>query len=370
MDPVTEALHVRVSNDGVGPAVTPVYRSSAFTADSPYFYTRKNNPNVAELEQVLCVLEGARFAIAVSSGMAAIYLTFEFVQPGDVVVLNQDVYGCTFKLFERLSARRGFELDVVDLSEDSGRASIRPGTRMVFFETPTNPFLKSVDIAAVADRAKTVSPRALVVVDNTWATSLFQRPLEWGADISLHSGTKYFSGHSDVLNGALLADREDVAEELRQMRFYGGAVLEPDAAWLVRRSLQTLELRLRHQQAVTSHMRDFLQSMPEVSEVYYPQVDGRQLTGYGGILFFRLRGDLAYRYDDFAKALRLFGTGTAMAAVTSMVAQPYTGSHASMSAADKAAIGLGEDLVRLCFGLEDENELKQDLLEAFRTLSA
>lgn len=370
MDPVTEALHVRVSNDGVGPMVTPVYRSSAFTANSPYFYSRKNNPNVAELEQVLCVLEEAPFAVAVSSGMAAIYLTFEFVRPGDVVVLNQDVYGCTFKLFELLSARRGFELDVLDLSDGSSLASIRPGTSMLFFETPTNPFLKTVDISAVADRAKTVSPDCLVVVDNTWATSLFQHPLELGADISLHSGTKYFSGHSDVLNGALLIDREDVADRLRQMRFYGGAVLEPDAAWLVRRSLQTLDLRLRHQQAVTARMRDLLEAVPQVSEVFYPVVDGRQLTGYGGILFFRFRGDLAYRYDDFAKALRLFGTGTAMAAVTSVVAQPYTGSHASMSAADKAAIGLGEDVVRLCFGLEDGDELEKDLLGAFQAIDA
>src|SRR5262249_48328620 len=155
------------------------------------------------------------------------------------------------------------------------------------------------------------------VVDNTWATPLYQHPLEHGADISLHSGTKYFSGHSDVMNGVLLTDRDDLAEELRANRFYAGSLLAPDSAWLVRRSLQTLELRLRQQTATTREMLGFLREQPEVAEVYYPVIDGKQLRDYGGIVFLRLRADLAPRYAALAGALRYFDTGTGMACVTS-----------------------------------------------------
>lgn len=365
----TEILHLHVDNDGTGPAVTPIYQCSAFTADSPYFYSRKNNPNVAEVENVIAVLEGARYALAVTCGMSAIYMAMEFLKSGDALVFNKHVYGCTFKLFQHLSQRRGFRLKILDLSVEANIAEIPPDTKMVFFETPTNPFLKTINIRKVSDHVKKLNPGALVVVDNTWATPLFQHPLEHGADISLYSGTKYFSGHSDVMSGVLLTDREELHEDLSQTRFYGGMLLSPHSAWLVRRSMQTFELRLRHQQKVTLEMTEFLKGLPQVEKVYYPGVDGSQLTGYGGIIFFELREDLVSKYKTFSNALKLFGTGTGMAAVTSMVAQPYTGSHASMTPEEKAGIGLGENLVRLCFGLEDSEDLKEDLISAFKSLT-
>lgn len=364
----TKILHLRVDNNGTEPAVTPVYQCSAFTADSPYFYSRKNNPNVAEFEEVIGVLEGSRYALAVTCGMTAIYMTLDLLKSGDMVVLNEHVYGCTFKLLQHLSQRREFNLKILDLSIESNFAEIPANTRMVLFETPTNPFLKTVDIRKISDHVKGLNPDALVAVDNTWATPLFQHPLEHGADISLHSGTKYFSGHSDVMNGILLTNREDLYDFFSQTRFYGGMLLSPENAWLVRRSMQTFELRLRHQQNVTLEMSKFLKELPQVGKVYYPKVDGSQLTGYGGIIFFELRDDLTPRYKSFSRALKLFGTGTGMAAVTSMVAQPYTGSHASMTPEEKAEIGLGENLVRLCFGLEHIDDLKEDLGAAFKAI--
>jgi len=370
MDRVTKALHTRIDNQAVHPAVSPIYQNSAFTADSTYFYTRKDNPNVAELESVLCALEGARHAVAVGCGMAAVFMTLELLRAGDVLVVNKDIYGCSFRLFQRLSERRGFSVKVLDLSLESSLEEIPRDTKMVFFETPTNPFLKTIRIRTVADHVKSLRADALVVVDNTWATPLFQSPLQHGADISLHSGTKYFSGHSDVMGGVLLVDREELAEEFRQTRFYGGTVLDPFAAWLLRRSLQTLDIRLQRHQDVTLEMRDFLATLPPVKKVYYPEVDGSQLTGYGGILFFELHEDLTPRYRDFARALELFETGTGMACVSSMVAQPYSGSHASMTAEEKRDMGLRENLVRLCFGLEHPEDLKRDILAAFATLES
>ena len=370
MKSTSEILHLRVDNDGTEPAVTPIYQCSAFTAESPYFYTRKDNPNTAELEQVLAKYENARHAVAVSCGMAAIYMVLDLVRPNDTIVLSNLVYGCTYKLFQRMSSRRGFSIEALDLSEPASLEKIPKNTKMVFFETPTNPFLKTIAIRRVARHLKDVNPEALVVVDNTWATPLYQHPLEEGAHISLHSGTKYFSGHSDVMNGVLLTNREDLHDELRQARFYGGMLLAPNSAWLVRRSMQTFALRMRHQKHTTLAMVTFLENLPQVDRVYYPEVDGRQLKDYGGILFFELRSDLVPFYKSFTQALTLFGTGTGMACVTSMVAQPYTGSHASMTAEEKAEMGLGENLVRLCFGLEEVDDLKQDLLGAFESIES
>ena len=364
MKPVTSSLHTRIETNDAHPSVTPLYQVSAFEAGSPFFYTRKNNPNVAEFEEVVSGLEGARHGVAVATGMAAIRVCLEQIRPGETMVLNSMVYGCSFKLVQRFCSRFNVRLVVLDLSSPSAIESIPEETNLVLFETPTNPFLKTVDIAQVATKTKAVNPSALIVVDNTWATPIYQHPLELGADVSLHSATKYMSGHSDVMGGVLLTNREELADEFRQERFYSGAILDPYAAWLLRRSLQTLSVRLDRQARTTRYMRDFLAGLPQVQKVYYPEIDGNQLSGYGGILFIELRPDLVPRYSDFVKELRYFGNGTAMACVTSMVAQPFTGSHASMTDAEKSEMGLSRGLIRLCFGLEDPGDLRCDLQAA------
>lgn len=367
--PVTRALHQKIDDSAVRPLVTPLYQNSAFTADSPYFYSRKNNPNCAELEYALGALEGASHVISVTTGMAAISMVMGLIRPGDRVVVNKDVYGCSYKFFQREAARLGIRISVLDLSKPVTIAEMPEDAAMVFFETPTNPFLKTIDIEAVSRQAKKNNSGALVMVDNTWATPFFQKPLQHGADISLYSATKFISGHSDVMGGLIAIDDADLAEYIRAERFYSGAVLDPHSAWLLRRSLQTFALRMQAHQTVTLEMKQFLETLPEIETVYYPDIDGRQLSGYGCILFFDLRPDLVDSYPAFAESLQLFSTGTGMACVTSMVAQPYTGSHASMSEAEKAEMGLGRQLVRLCFGLEDVDDLKKDLTQAFALIS-
>ncbi|HEX8558591.1 MAG TPA: PLP-dependent aspartate aminotransferase family protein [Pyrinomonadaceae bacterium] len=368
MNSITRSLHTRSEAGGARPSVTPLYQNSAFDAGSTYFYTRKNNPNVEEFEDVVRHLEGARHGVAVATGMAAIRTCLEQLRPGDTMVINGLVYGCSFKLVQRFCERFNVRLEVLDLSSPGGVESIPAGTRLVLFETPTNPFLRTVDIERVASKVKASDPSALVVVDNTWATPLYQHPLSLGADVSLHSATKYMSGHSDVMGGMLLTDRDDLAEAFRQERFYSGAILDPHAAWLLRRSMQTFGVRLERQGRTTAEMREFLAGLPQVQTVYYPEIEGRQLRGYGGILFIELRPDLVPRYPDLVSALRYFGNGTGMACVTSMIAQPYTGSHASMTDAEKDQMGLSRGLVRLCFGLEEPEDLRRDLLEALASI--
>jgi cystathionine beta-lyase/cystathionine gamma-synthase len=365
---ITRALHARVDDQGAHPAVTPLYQASAFEADSPFFYTRKSNPNVVELEQVVATLEGARHAVAVTTGMAAIRACLDLLSPGDTAVLNAMVYGCTYRLLHDWAQRLRIRLEVLDLTTPAGIAAIPADTRLVLFETPTNPFLLTVDIAAVVSAVRSRCRDAVVVVDNTWATPLYQHPLAHGADVSLHSATKYMSGHSDVMGGVLLADRDELAEAFRATRFYSGAILDPHSAWLLRRSMQTFSLRLAHQARVTAELAEHLAGLPQVEHVYQPRIDGHQLRGYGGIVFFSLRPDLVDRYRQLAAELRWFGTGTGMACVTSMVAQPYTGSHASMNDDEKRRMGLGPGLVRLCFGLEDPADLRADLTRALSTI--
>ncbi len=368
MDRITKALHIKVDDSQALPVVTPIYQASAFTSQSSFFYTRKNNPNVEEIEQVIATIEEASFCTASATGMSAIAMVLNLIAESGTLVVNKDVYGCSLKALQKYAKRVKLELLVLDLSEEESLGRLPADTRMVLFETPTNPFLKHIDIARVARAARALNEEALVVVDNTWATSLFQQPLKWGADISLHSATKYFSGHSDVMGGFVLTDREELHHELQEQRFYFGAVMEPFSAWLLRRSMQTFELRMTAHQAAARRMGDFLRAQPQVGRVYYPCVDGQQLTGYGTLLFFDLREDLRDEYPRFASALTLFSTGTGMACVTSMVAQPFSGSHASLTEAEKREMGIGAGLVRLSFGLERIEDLQADLAVALGTL--
>jgi cystathionine gamma-lyase / homocysteine desulfhydrase len=368
MKPVTNALHLRTEASGALPAVTPLYQCSAFEAASAYFYTRKNNPNIAEFEGVVAELERAQYSVAVTTGMAALSAVLQLLSPGDELVVNKHIYGCSYKLAQRVMARLRLRLTTLDLSSSEEIERIPNGVRMVLFETPTNPFLNTIDIQAVSEAARSRAADPLVVVDNTWATPLYQHPLEHGADISLHSATKYFSGHSDVMGGILLTNRADLHEELRAHRFYHGSILDPHSAWLLRRSMQTFSLRMEHHYRAAKWVADFLAPLPQVAKVYYPAIDGRQLTGYGALFFFELRKELVPRYKQFTSELKLFGTGTGMACVTSMVAQPYTGSHASMTPPEKAAMGLDESLVRLSVGLENVDDLTSDLANALSAI--
>ena len=364
-DAETQALHYRIDNAVTRPVVTPIYQNSAFSADSPYFYTRKSNPNSVELEGALGLLEKAAFVISTTTGMSAIALVLQLLHPGDHLVINKHIYGCSYKLFQRFTEQNRIRLSVLDLSTVEGQESMPSDVTMVVFETPTNPFLKTVPIRRIVDCAAAKNPNALVVVDNTWATPLFQNPLELGAHLSLASATKFISGHSDVMGGFVATNDDVLAETVRQNRFYTGAILDPNSAWLLRRSLHTFPLRMREHIRTTRRLAENLRLRPEVQKVYLPETDDDQLRDYGGILFFELKPALSGYYSEFARNLALFDTGTGMACVSSMVAQPWCGSHASLATDEKVAMGLSEGLVRLCFGLETPEDLIADLNCAF-----
>ena len=364
-DAETQALHYRIDNAVTRPVVTPIYQNSAFSADSPYFYTRKSNPNSVELEGALGLLEKAAFVISTTTGMSAIALVLQLLHPGDHLVINKHIYGCSYKLFQRFTEQNRIRLSVLDLSTVEGQESMPSDVTMVIFETPTNPFLKTVPIRRIVDCAAAKNPNALVVVDNTWATPLFQNPLELGAHLSLASATKFISGHSDVMGGFVATNDDVLAETVRQNRFYTGAILDPNSAWLLRRSLHTFPLRMREHVRTTRRLAENLRLRPEVQKVYLPETDDDQLRDYGGILFFELKPALSGYYSEFARNLALFDTGTGMACVSSMVAQPWCGSHASLATDEKVAMGLSEGLVRLCFGLETPEDLIADLNCAF-----
>ncbi len=366
--PETEALHHRIDNAVTHPVATPIYQNSAFNAESPYFYTRKSNPNSVELEGALAILEGSKFAISTTTGMSAIMLVLQQLRPGDHLLINQFIYGCSYKLFQRYVEQIGLKLSIMDLSDPQQREAIPDDVSMVLFETPTNPFLKTIPIKEVAEITARKNAKALVVVDNTWATSLFQNPLACGAHISLASATKYISGHSDVMGGFIAVDDESLAAQLLETRFYSGAILDPNSAWLLRRSLHTFPIRMREHVRITEILYDYLVARDEIKKVYFPETDRDQLRQYGGILFFDFKDDYQQSYDQFKHALSLFDTGTGMACVSSMVAQPWSGSHASLCDAEKVEMGIDTGLVRLCFGLEQADDLMADLDKAFAAL--
>ncbi len=364
MDIKTQILHTRISTEGALPNVTPVFQNSAFLTGSPFFYARKNNPNCEELETVFRGLEGCQYATVTNSGMAAISLALRQLKPHDHVILNELVYGCTYRYFVDFCTHYKISLDIVDLTKPSWKEKLNSRTRMVFFETPTNPLLKTLNIAEISAATKAINPRALVCVDNTWATAFFQKPLNLGADIAIASATKFYAGHSDCMAGVITTNEKSLGEELARQRFYMGCHLDPHSAWLIRRSMQTFVLRMREHERVLKQMTVFLQDQAEIEKVYLPEVNKNQLTGYGCILFIELRPEFESKIESFMKSLQLFDRGTSMAAVVSSVAHPFSGSHASMTAEEKLRVGIKNTLLRLCFGFESEEDLKADLRQA------
>ncbi|MDZ4662560.1 MAG: aminotransferase class I/II-fold pyridoxal phosphate-dependent enzyme [Pseudomonadota bacterium] len=366
----TKILHTKLSFEGAAPTVTPIFQNSAFLSTSPHFYSRKSNPNCNEVEEVIKQIENCSHAIAVNTGMAAINLVLKILKPGDHVLINELIYGCTYRYITDFCAHYNMTLDKVDFENEKGWLDkVTPKTRMLFFETPTNPLLKTINIKNISEKAKSKSKQALIVVDNTWATPFFQKPLNHGADICVVSASKYYAGHSDVMGGVVTTNSKELGDQLAAWRFYTGANLDPHAAWLIRRSLQTFPLRMKEHERKIKIMSSFLSEQPAVAKVYIPEIDGHQLTGYGCILFIELHDKYEPQVLTFMNSLKLFDRGTSMASVVSSVAQPYSGSHASMTEHEKSKVGIKKTLVRLCFGLEDEEDLVADISQALKALA-
>lgn len=370
----TLAVHAGFESDPITGAVVPAIQPAAtFEQDavgsprSGYEYGRTGNPTRDVLERAVAELEGAAHGVAFASGMAATQNLLYLLEPGQRIVLGDDVYGGTWRLAQKVWSRYGVQVDVVDLRDlDAVAFALTDKTRMVWLESPTNPLLKVVDISAVARLAATAG--ALTVVDNTFATPYLQRPLELGADVALHSATKYLGGHSDVVSGVVATRSGEVAEQLRFHQNAAGAVPSPFDCWLVLRGLRTLAIRMDRACANAALLADWLTGRPEVSAVHYPGLPNhpqrtlveRQMLLPGAMLSFQLAGG-AEEAKRVAGATRVFTLAESLGAVESLVEVPAVMTHASVAG---SPLEVPADLVRLSVGIEAAEDLVADLEQA------
>ena len=354
----TLAIHAGQANDEATGAVTvPIYQTSTFEQLEPgvsrgYDYSRTAHPTRRALEENLAALEGARFGLAFSSGMAAIHNVLSTLRVGDHVVTTQDLYGGAWRIFVKYFAKFGIDFTFVDTSDLAAvEKAIRPSTRLLWLETPSNPLLKVTDIAACAAIARRHGIRT--VVDNTFATPVLQQPIALGADVVLHSTTKYINGHSDCLGGCVITNDELFYNELKFFQNAIGAVPGPQDCFLILRGIKTLSLRMERHCANAQKVVDFLEGHDAVARVYYP--------GFGAIVSFELQENAA----DFAKRLQLWTLAESLGSVKSLFCHPATMTHASMDPEVRKSVGIGDGLIRLSVGLEDVRDLIEDLQQAF-----
>jgi cystathionine beta-lyase/cystathionine gamma-synthase len=359
-----------------GAVMTPIVLATTFAQDGPgvhkgYDYSRAGNPTRTALETCLAALEGARHGVAFGSGCAATTAVLLLLKTGDHVLVADDVYGGTFRIFDKVLKPFGVEATFLDMSEPAHvREALRPATRLVWMETPSNPMLKVFDIAAIAEVARA---RGIpLVVDNTFATPVLQRPLELGATVVVHSTTKYLNGHSDVVGGAVMTSDEALAERLHFLQKAAGGVPSPFDCYLVLRGLKTLGVRMRRHVESASAIAAWLEGRPGVKRVRYPGLPSHerralaasQMRGPGGMITFELEGGLPGA-SAFLRALRIFACAESLGGVESLAEHPAEMTHASLTAEARAAVGITDGLIRLSIGLEDPSDLMGDLDAGF-----
>jgi cystathionine gamma-lyase len=377
----TRAIHAAQPSDPeTGALIAPIYQTSTYEQESPgvhrgFDYSRTNNPTRQRLEDVLAELEGVAHCAVFASGLAAEHaILHAYLRPHDEIVVPLDVYGGTYRLLTRVFA--GFDLAIkpVDTADiDAVAAAVTDRTRLVWLETPTNPRLIVSDIQAIAAIAH--ANGALVVVDNTFATPVFQQPFALGADIVVHSVTKYLAGHSDLIQGAALARDAAVFEPIKFLQNAIGAVPAPLDCWLTMRGLKTLELRVQRHAENAGRIADALSSHERVRRVYYPGLAGhpghaiarRQMTGFGGMVSFELDGS-ADEVTAFVSGRRWFALGESLGGVKSLISHPARMTHASIPADRRAALGLSDALIRLSPGIEHADDLIADLVEGLHAV--
>jgi cystathionine beta-lyase/cystathionine gamma-synthase len=371
----TRAIHVGQEADpATGATIVPVYQTSTYTQDAVgehkgFDYSRTINPTRLALEKQLASLEGGAHGYAFASGMAATAAVLNLLSAGDHAVVTDDLYGGTYRLFTRVLERYGLSFTYVDMSDiDAVRAAIRPNTKLFWIETPTNPLLKLIDIAAVVALRR---PGQLVAVDNTFATPYFQQPLALGADVVVHSTTKYIGGHSDVVGGVAITNDDAIADVIKFHQNAVGGVPGPHDAWLTMRGAKTLALRMRQHAQNAQAVAEFLEAHPEVARVYYPGLAShpqhalatRQMSGFGGMVSFVLEGPQT-RALDFAHRLRYFSLAESLGGVESLICHPARMTHGSIPKEDRERRGVTDGLLRLSVGIEDIEDLLEDLREA------
>ncbi|HGF7730791.1 TPA: cystathionine gamma-synthase [Enterococcus faecium] len=372
----TKLIHGGISEDPTTGAVSvPIYQTSTYRQDGfgqpkQYEYSRSGNPTRFALEELIADLEGGVRGFAFSSGLSGIHAVFSLFQAGDHILLGDDVYGGTFRLFDKVLTKNGLEYTIIDTSNlDKIEQSIKPNTKALYLETPSNPLLKITDLEKSATLAH--QHGLIVIADNTFATPYFQRPLDLGSDIVVHSGTKYLGGHSDVVAGLVTSNHKDLADQIGFYQNAIGAVLGPQDSWLLQRGIKTLSVRMEEHQKNAFVVADFLFSHPAVEKVYYPGlpdhelhgVAKQQMSGFSGMISFTLKNEESA--IPFVESLQLFTLAESLGGVESLVEIPSVMTHASIPKEKREEAGIKDGLIRLSVGIEYGQDLINDLAQAF-----
>ena len=373
----TKAIHAGIEPDPTtGAIMTPIYQTSTYVQESPgkhkgYEYARTQNPTRDVLQNNLAALENGKHGICYASGLAATDAILKLFRPGDEIIASNDLYGGTYRIMVRVFQEFGLKFQFVDLSDASAlEAAITENTKMVWIETPTNPLLRLTDIAAVATITK--SRGIQLVVDNTFASPYLQNPLDLGADIVVHSATKYLGGHSDTVMGAIVLNDDETAKQLAFIQNACGAVPGPQDCFLVLRGIKTLHVRMQRHCENAQKVAEYLQQHPKVSAVHYPGLpthDGhelakKQMRGFGGMLSFELVGDRMDEATRVMESFQVFSLAESLGGVESLCTHPASMTHASIPADERHKNGLKDTLIRLSIGIEDADDLIQDLAQA------
>ncbi|MEI7037516.1 PLP-dependent aspartate aminotransferase family protein [Fulvimonas yonginensis] len=375
----TRAIHAGQHPDpSTGAIMTPIYATSTYVQESPgkhkgYEYSRTQNPTRMAYEHCVADLEGGVAGFAFASGLAAAATVLDLLDSGSHVIAMDDLYGGSYRLFERVRRRSaGLDFDFVDLNDAKAlKAALKPNTRMIWAETPTNPMLKLVDLAKVAAFAK--KHGLILVVDNTFCSPMVQRPLEFGADLVLHSATKYLNGHSDMVGGVVVAGSQELAERMAFLQNSVGAIAGPFDAFLAMRGLKTLHLRMRAHCRSALELAQWLEKHPAVERVIYPGLKShpqhalarRQMDGFGGIISIEVKGGLR-NARRMLERCELFALAESLGGVESLIEHPGIMTHASVPPATRKRLGISEGLVRLSVGVEDLGDLQDELAHALR----
>jgi cystathionine gamma-lyase len=377
----TKTIHAgQPSEPETGSLIAPIFQTSTYEQDFPghdkgFSYSRTNNPTRARLEAVLAELEGVQYAAVYASGLAAENAVLQaYLRPGDEIVLPVDVYGGTYRILNKVFQPIGVVIKQIDLGDAAALdAAVTPQTKVVWIESPTNPRLLVYDIAAISQLAH--ERGTLVAVDNTFATPYFQQPFELGADIVVHSVTKYLGGHSDLIQGAALAKDAAVFEPIKFLQNATGGVPAPLDCWLTLRGLKTLELRMQRHEENAIAVANALKGHPLVRQVYFPgladhpghEIARKQMTGFGGMVSLELNGTIE-EVTSFASSRRFFTLGESLGGVKALLCHPASMTHASIPAEARAELGLSDTLIRLSPGCENSEDLVEDLLEGLAQL--
>lgn len=372
----TLAIHAGQEPDPqTGAVMTPIYQTSTYAQESPgkhrgYEYSRTDNPTRTAYQACVAALEGAQYALAFSSGLATTDAIMHTLKPGDHVLCCDDVYGGSFRIFDKVFKRMGIEFSYVDLSDlKKTEAAFQPNTRLLWMESPTNPMLKILDIAALTALAR--KKGVISVVDNTFMSSYFQKPLSLGADIVVHSVTKYMNGHSDVVGGVLATSNTKLYEELKFLQNAIGAVPAPMDCFLVMRGLKTLHVRMERHAVNAMTIARYLEKHPKVSRVIYPGLEShpqhaiakKQMSGFGGMITFFIKGGLD-EARSFLEKVKLFTLAESLGGVESLIEHPAIMTHASIPAETRKELGIHDNLIRISVGIEDVADLVGDLERA------